>query len=157
MITFENYFCLYGEKYKHLITNELIENANGLLLRVNRLLSYCTQEGVYPSIDEITGNYVASGWRPPDINERTSNAAKFSTHIFAHGIDIQDNKNTRNFARWCFKNRNTYLTYCGLYMENPQWTPDWVHLQDKPPRSGARVYIPSIKPPLVPPIPEQLL
>jgi hypothetical protein len=40
-------------------------------------------------------------------------------------------------------------------MEDPQWTPTWVHLQMVPPGSHRRVYCPSSKPPMVAKLPEQ--
>ena len=40
-------------------------------------------------------------------------------------------------------------------MEDPQWTPTWVHLQIVPPGSRRRVYIPSSKPALAAKLPEQ--
>ena len=48
------------------------------------------------------------------------------------------------------------LEQLGLYMERPQWTPDWVHLQVRAPKSGRRVYVPSSKPPLVGALPEEV-
>ena len=48
------------------------------------------------------------------------------------------------------------LQEIGLWMEDPQWTPTWVHLQIVPPGSRRRVYIPSSRPPLAARLPEQL-
>lgn len=141
----------------HLYAGELnapiIENARELLGRVNLLLTWAHKDGVWPGTDETTGTPVAGGWRPVAVNDRTRNAAKGSTHKDGRGIDIQDTPD-RSFARWCLRNLEL-LAEVGLWMEDPQWTPDWVHLQSVPPRSGRRVYIPSMNPPLIARLPEQ--
>jgi len=58
-------------------------------------------------------------------------------------------------VRWCLKHLDVLETL-GLWMEDPQWTPTWLHVQTIPPRSGHRVYIPSASPALVAKLPEQL-
>jgi hypothetical protein len=49
------------------------------------------------------------------------------------------------------------LALVGLWLEDPRWCPDWVHLQTRPPLSARRVFVPSMAPPKVAPLPEQLL
>jgi hypothetical protein len=120
---------------------------------VNRALELAAADGVEPGIDEKTGNYVASGWRPQAINERTSNAAQLSTHLIGEACDLQDTPQ-RDLARWALRNLDR-LEQIGLWMEDPRWTPDWVHWQTRPPHSGLRVYRPSMHEPLVAALPEQ--
>lgn len=136
------------------LTDEIRQNAVVLLGRVNLVLILAKKDGVAPGIDEVTGTYVASGWRPSAVNDRTSNAAKGSTHLTAEGIDLQECAG-RMFARWCLAHLDV-LEAVDLWMEDPQWTPTWVHLQSRPPRSGNRVFIPSTRPPLIARLPEQL-
>ena len=141
MISIEEYWMGRDQKYKGDLTHDISANAEVLLTTVNALLVYAMADG----IDVAT---VASGWRPPSVNDATSNAAAKSKHLTGHGIDLRDNRH-QVFAHWCIKNLDL-LEACGLWMEHPGWTPTWVHLQDLPPGSGKRVYIPSSKPPLNP-------
>jgi hypothetical protein len=97
------------------------------------------------------------------VNARTANAAEFSSHITAEGIDPQDHAD-RRIARWCLRNLNR-LAEIGLWMEDPRWcvvldqhgkeVDWWVHWQSRPPRSGRQVYIPNSNPPLAAALPEQ--
>ena len=146
MIYLEEYFMGRDKTHATELTDEIMENAVALVDKINSLLQYAAADGV-----PING--VASGWRPNGINEATSNAAKHSKHLTAHGCDVKDIP-SRAFARWCLRNEDL-LVEIGLWMEDPRWTPTWVHLQDIPPGSGKRVYIPSTKPPLADKLPEQ--
>lgn len=100
----------------------------------------------------------ASGWRPPAINEATSNAGKLSNHLLANAGDKRDNPDGA-FAWWCFRNPHVLETH-KLWMEHPaatvirSWktaleqkrTPTpWCHLQTLPPNSGLRCYWPDGK------------
>jgi hypothetical protein len=127
------------------LTPEIAENAIELLRVIDIALEFAEYDGVLPALDEVTGNYVCSGWRPPAVNDRTANAAKgTSTHLTGEGIDLQDHDD-RRLARWCVKNRDL-LERLGLYMEDPRWTggdSPWVHLQLRPPASRKRFFIPS--------------
>lgn len=147
MITVELY--LMGRDLKYACSDEVRRNALDTVNKTNQLKLLAALDGVeFP--DDATE--VASGWRPDSINECTSNAAKLSSHIKGCGLDTRDPQ--RMFARWCLRNLDK-LAKIGLWMEDPRWTPTWVHLQTYPPPSGKRVYIPSIKPPLAPALPEQ--
>ena len=127
------------------LTPEITENAVALLHAVNALLEFAEADGVRPALDEHTGTYVASGWRPPAVNDRTANSAKgTSTHLSGEGIDLQDHAD-RRLAVWCCRNTDL-LERLGLYAENPCWTggvSPWLHLQSRPPKSRRRFYIPS--------------
>ncbi|OHC66979.1 MAG: hypothetical protein A3H93_18115 [Rhodocyclales bacterium RIFCSPLOWO2_02_FULL_63_24] len=153
MIILSDYLMGRDALYPAALTEAITENAKDLLGRVNLLLSWAYKENVRPALDKITGTHVASGWRPPMVNDATSNAAAHSSHLDGNGIDLRDN-GLRDLARWCLRNLDA-LDEIGLYMEDPQWTPTWVHLQRVPPKSRRRVYIPSSKPPLVAMLPEQ--
>lgn len=154
MITLDDYWMGRDAAYAADLTPEIRDNAVELLGRVNLLISFAHKDGVWPGIDTVTGTPVAGGWRPPAVNARTQNAGQYSNHITARAVDIQDTPD-RAFARWCLRNIEL-LAEIGLWMENPQWTPDWVHLQIVPPRSGLRVYRPSMSQPLAAKLPEQI-
>lgn len=123
------------------------EHATELLARVNALLDNAAMAGVYPGLDERTGTAVASGWRPRGVNARTANAATASRHIAGQAIDVEDTPPERPLARFCLQ-RLDLLEELDLWLEDPRWTPTWVHLQSVPPGSGRRVFIPSARPPL---------
>jgi hypothetical protein len=156
MITLGEYWMGRNNTHPADLTEEITSNATLLLERVNRLLQLADTEDVGPGIDAATGTFVASGWRPPSVNDATSNAAQASRHITGRAIDLRDHSPDRALARWCLRNR-AQLEAIGLWMEDPQWTPSWVHLQCVPPGSGRRVYVPSSKPALVAALPEQLI
>jgi len=147
MITLPDYWMGRDEKYADQLTDEIREHAADLLGRVNLLLTWAAKDGV-------RALYVASGWRPAAINDATANAAHGSKHLTGDGIDLRDN-GTRDLVRWCCKNLDA-LEEIGLWMEDPQWTPTWLHVQRLPPNSHRRVYVPSTAPPLVAMLPEQL-
>lgn len=154
MITLEDYFMGRDVTHAAELTPEIRANAEVTVDRVNKLLIEAELGMVMPGTDEVTGTPVASGWRPAGINSRTMNAAAGSKHLTAQACDIQDTPE-RDFARWCLRNL-WFLDTVGLWMEDPQWTPDWVHLQTVPPGSRKRVYRPSAAEPLVARLPEQI-
>lgn len=153
MITLANYWMGRDTAYAAALTPAIEANAALLLSRVNLLLEWADEGGVRPAIDARTGTPVASGWRPPAVNDRTANAGASSKHRTAEGVDLRDHP-AREFARWCLRNVDA-LEEIGLWMEDPRWTPTWVHLQCRPPGSGRRVYVPSAAPALCAALPEQ--
>lgn len=84
-----------------------------------------------------------NGYRSPAVNAAVGGAAN-SAHMFGQAVDIADGPH-RDFARWCLLNLHL-LEELGLWMEDPQWTPGWVHLQTRE-VAGARVFRPSMAPP----------
>lgn len=153
MITLDDYYMGRNIRYPRELGPELIENAQHTVETVNALLEVAAADGVTPAINPDTGTHVSSGWRPRGINDATANAAIASKHITCQAVDLRDHGD-RSLARWCLKNLHV-LEEQGLYMENPQWTPTWVHLQTIAPRSGRRVYVPSTAPALCAALPEQ--
>lgn len=143
-------------RFPDAVTPEVEANVPQLLEAVNQVIAAAANDGLVFYIDPHTGTIVASGLRPIQVNDRTQNAAEHSTHIIGLGVDVFDPD--RAFARWCLSHAypGGFLEQLGLYMERPQWTPDWVHLQLKSPGSGHRVYIPSKKPPLIAALPEEV-
>lgn len=147
MIIPADYFMGRDARFPGELTDAIRDNVTELLGRVNLLLSWAYADNVRPALDAHTGTHVASGWRPKAINDATANAAHSSRHLTGEAIDLRDN-GTRDLAQWCLKNEES-LAEIGLWMERPQWTPTWVHLQTVPPGSRRRYYVPSTRSPLV--------
>jgi hypothetical protein len=159
VIKLADYWMGRDERYPEALTAEIIANAARLVVQVGIFLEVAVREGVPIGLDEKTGTPIASGWRPPAVNDRTSNAAAKSAHITGEGIDLQDlvdqGRPLARFALICAR-PGGLLEELGLYMERPQWTDDWVHLQIRAPRSGRRVYVPSSASPRVAALPEEV-
>lgn len=153
MITLEQYWMGRDKAYTAELTHAIRDNAVTLLDRINLLLSWANADGVRPGIDMHTMTEVSSGWRPKAVNDKTANASAGSKHKTGCGIDIRDTPD-RQLARWCLRNQDA-LVEIGLWMEDPRWTPTWVHLQSVAPNSGRIVYVPSNAPPLMAALPEQ--
>lgn len=123
-----DYYMGRDKPHRSELTRELRANARETLRRVNALLR---RAGLMRK--------VASGWRPATINAAVPGAAKGSKHITCLAIDLED----RNGAldAWCLANLDA-LEEFGLWLEHPDATPGWCHLQTQPPRSGNRVFYP---------------
>lgn len=159
IVTLEQYWMGRDKQYPDDLTDDIIENAKDLLIRVNSLLQLAAADGVVPG-EVRPGDCVASGWRPPTVNAKTPNAAPNSKHMTGRGIDIRDTPE-RRLAQWCLNHRTT-MAELGLWGERPQWTATWVHLQNiapgRPPIPTApRFFIPSSAHPLVAALPGELL
>jgi hypothetical protein len=119
--------------------------ASDLLRTVNSLLEVAEQDGVVFEANPVTGSLISGrlngGFRPQDCKVGAFN----STHKKGQGIDIFDPD--RQFASWCLASIDE-LKNRGLHIEDPRWTPTWVHIQIVPPRSLKTVYVPSMEPPI---------
>lgn len=138
MIDLKAYWRGRDVSYSMELTEEIRANAERTVEAVNELLVRSGHSDI---------NLLNSGWRPRAVNESTANSGAKSTHISGQAADIPDSK--RNLATWCVDNLDD-LEEIGLWMEDPRWTPTWVHVQIVPPNSGRRVYIPNSSPPLSP-------
>jgi hypothetical protein len=123
-----DYYMGRDKTHRGELTRELRANARETLRRVNRLL-------------RLAGlmRKVTSGWRPASVNAAVPGAAKNSKHLSCLAIDLED----RNGAldAWCLVHPDV-LEDLGLWLEHPDATPGWCHLQTQPPRSGSRVFYP---------------
>jgi uncharacterized protein YcbK (DUF882 family) len=72
------------------------------------------------------------------IKAGKSNAPK-SKHLTGNAADIYDPD--KSLAKWCMENVKV-LEDAGLWCEHPDYTPNWVHFQILPPRSGNRFFKP---------------
>jgi hypothetical protein len=128
-------------EYASDLTEEIRANAQVVVDRVNQLLER-TNAGSLHS--------VRSGWRPRTLNARTPGSSTTSKHLSGEAVDIADDD--RFLADWCSANQ-VDLVVSELWCEDFRWTPTWVHFQIVPPKSGKRIYIPSLSKPLDPDYP----
>lgn len=136
------------------LTHEIREAAAAMLDRINVLLAIAASDGHVFRANPKTGSLVSGtlygGFRPGGCVI----GAKASKHKTGHAVDVFDPQ--RSFAEWCARNLDQ-LEQVGLWTEDWRWTPTWVHLQDIPPGSGLRVYVPSAAPPLAAAVPGQVV
>lgn len=71
--------------------------------------------------------------------KRINPKAMGSSHLYGAAIDIADPDG--KLKAWILKDP-TVLTYAGLWMEDPQYTKSWCHLQIYAPKSGKRIFVP---------------
>jgi hypothetical protein len=133
MITLEKYFMGRDKTYEKELTEELIGHAKETVYRASTLI----QEYM-----NATGNSepsVRSGWRPLSVNAKIPNASKNFKHITCQAVDLADNSG--KLRKWVMAN----LDKCeeiGLWVEHPDHTPSWLHIQTCPPKSESRVFVP---------------
>lgn len=140
-ITLARYWNGHDSKYAADLTDEIRVQAAVTVERANRFLDmYSSQTG------DFRHRNVNSGWRPKTVNEAIYKALKKpvrtgSNHLFGRAVDIGDEDGSLDeFAE--SRTGLVALELCGLWLEHPDHTPRWCHVQTVPPRSGNRVFIP---------------
>jgi len=123
MITPEEY--LMGRDKEFPLDMLQAQNMANLLARVNWLLGKLNIQAK-----------VSSGYRPSAINRKIG-GAKMSTHTVCAGIDLHDKD--RSLADLLRDNLDL-LEECGLWLEHPDHTLSWVHLDTKQRKN--RIFIP---------------
>ena len=83
--------------------------------------------------------YGSSFLRDIETQKRINPKAMGSAHLYGCALDIKDPDG--KLAKWLKKNEKK-LIECGLWMEDPKYTPGWSHLQSIRPASGNRYFIP---------------
>lgn len=121
------------KQYASDYTQEISDNLDKLLIPLNQIRDAYNK----PMI-------VSSGWRPPQINAKTPGAAPQSKHMIGLACDIIDADGS--LMNWVLQNLQL-LKDLDIYMENFNYTPNWVHFQLGGPGSGKRIFIPSSNPP----------
>ena len=141
MISIDQYWMGRDKLYPDDLTLEIRRNAQETVDKVNELLhAYSEETGKV--VDDIN-----SGWRPPAVNDATSNAADKSRHITGEACDLGDPDG--DLDKWCMANV-PLLVEIGLWVEHPGWTDGWCHLQTQPPPAGrgARIFALGANPPV---------
>lgn len=101
------------------------------------------------NLQDLIAKVNALGYEPPMIassclrsladQQRINPSAMGSSHLYGCAIDISDPKG--ELKKW-LEVRVATLMNCGLWMEHPDHTKGWVHLQTIRPASGNRFFIP---------------
>lgn len=81
---------------------------------------------------------VNSGLRTPEHNQKVGGSPK-SSHMTGEACDFRDPDGA--IDAYCLQNL-ALLEECGLYLEHPDHTKGWCHLQIRRPNSGNRVFRP---------------
>lgn len=110
------------------LTDDLKKNGEILLERVNTLLLSLG----------ITTVAVSSGFRPSSVNSKITNAAKKSLHMLCKAVDIEDSEGKIAQA---IKAKPELLKDHSLWMEDPDSTKGWVHLDISDTRKDRKVRI----------------
>lgn len=134
MITLVDYWMGRDKTFGSSLTADIVRNAEETVKRANVLLAEFRFDTHDTEIRKVN-----SGWRPPEINERTPGAAPRSKHMTGQAIDIADPEG--DLDEWCLTHLQT-LERIGLWLENPASTKGWTHVQIVPPKSGHRVFYP---------------
>ena len=137
MIDLEAYITASGRYPERADSPELhkatILYATKLLEKVNKALIYLGLEDKFKD--------VSSGFRPTNSN-KIANGSKKSAHLFGQAIDIVDDKD----QTLCKAFTKEVLEMFDLYREDSDFTigknTNWCHLQDRPIRSGKRIFKP---------------
>jgi hypothetical protein len=136
-------------------TPEIRGRAAQLLEKVNAALLLAEQDGVRLFKNPFTGGHVGGrgngGFRP----RNSSVGAPSSRHKSAEAIDLYDPQ--RELATWSLNNEARLEALGIVAIEDPRWTPSWVHWQIVPVPSGRFAFVPSNTPPLAAALPGQVV
>ena len=135
-ITLEQFWKGRDVQFARELTGAIRANAELTVSRVNLLLArYAAATG-----DERPRG-VTSGWRPAAVNAGTPGSAKRSNHMLGLACDVADASGALD--EWLMTAAGlSVLGECELWLEHPDSTVGWCHLQIVPPRSGRRVFRP---------------
>lgn len=116
---------LMGRDVDYPLTPALERNLERLLVAINQFRDIYDQP-----------MYVSSGYRPGIYNTKAGGAPN-SAHLTCEAVDFLDRDG--KLAQFCLRHQGD-LEEIGLWMESPEHTVGWVHLQTRPARN--RVFIP---------------
>lgn len=136
MIELVQYWMGRDRAYPAELTDVIRANAAETVKRANRLI-----DRYQKATGDVRPRGVNSGWRPAQVNALTKGAAPRSKHMTGEALDISDASKT--MKAWLMTPAGQQaLIECELWMEHPDATPTWVHVQIVPPASGRRVFKP---------------
>ncbi len=116
------------------ISDELRKNAELTVEKANALLERAFKEGL-PSYNPV----FTSGWRPAKYNHLIPGSAKHSKHVSCQAVDLYDPDGL--IGKW-LQRCPEVLHELDIWIESPDHTPHWVHIQTVGPLSGKRIFIP---------------
>ncbi len=128
MITLTDFLKGRDKLYPKDYTVTVEKNSVRLIETINKFL---TEVGIPKTVN--------SGWRPYTVQMEVNPRAPNSKHVTGNAIDLEDKD--RKLTEYILANLWVLEKY-GLYMEDPESTKTWVHLQNIPPRSGKRIFRP---------------
>ena len=137
ILRLDDYWMGRNQIYPNALTPEIVRNATHLLRKVNGLIAIMHEVNI--DIHPTNRSPISSGWRPPEVNAATPNAATRSKHMTGDAVDLYDPDG--EIDGWCMDHLDV-LSEIGLWMEHPAATKGWSHLQQIPPRSGRRIFYP---------------
>lgn len=141
MIQLADYWMGRDAKYPLAMTPEIEHNAEIMLELANKLVMLARSGGVVFDLHPTHKTLVSSGWRPPEVNAGTPNAAPRSKHMTGQAIDLYDPDG--DLDDWLMTvDGQRVMSDLGLWHEHPSATKGWAHLQSVPPRSGRRTFYP---------------
>ena len=101
------------------------------------------------NLEDLIRKVNALGYQPPmratsclrsiADQQRINPSAMGSSHLYGCAVDIADPDG--KLKAWCKANINK-LIECGLWLENPEKTKGWTHLQSYCPKSMNRIFNP---------------
>lgn len=97
-----------------------------------------------------------NGYRSRRLNIAVGGALD-SAHMYGMAVDFAEYTSNRRLARFFLSHQNLMEKH-GLWMEDPQWTPSWVHIQTRPIvglPAGIRYFRPNSSSPLATKLREQ--
>ncbi len=136
MITYKQYVGRWASE----ITEEFKQNIEIKLLPViNGLIEHLQNRGIIfpinPNTSSIISGSTLGGFRP----QTTAVGAAKSNHKKGLAVDLYDPK--KEIGAWCLANKSILAEF-DVYIEHPDYTNGWCHMQVVPPASGKRVFIP---------------
>ncbi|WP_343625355.1 hypothetical protein [Roseateles puraquae] len=141
MITISDYFMGRRERYPLALSPSIEREAFRTVDLANKLLVQAQTYGVSVDIHPVNKSHVSSGWRPPEVNAATPNAAARSKHMTGQAIDIYDPDG--DLDDWLMTGEGqAAMVALGLWHEHPSATKGWAHVQTVPPNSGRRTFYP---------------
>lgn len=134
MITEQGFWKGRDVQYAKELTPQIRANAKVTIERANRLLAM-----FYAAVSGAVRRDATSGWRPAVVNANTKGASPTSKHMTGEAVDVEDA--SQALDKWLMTPAGQQaLVMCELWLEHPESTPTWCHLQTVPPRSGNRVF-----------------
>jgi len=101
------------------------------------------------NLEDLCRKINALGYQPPmratsclrsiKDQQRINPSAMGSSHLYGAAVDIADADG--KLKAWLVANKSK-LVECGLWMEDPEATKTWCHLQSYAPRSMSRIFKP---------------